>query len=142
MSNQRIRPGQEGIRATLFDLEADIMEIVWASDWTWFAVTQVRIQLLGSRSIAYTTVMTTVARLFKKGVLERRRDGRRFLYHACHTRVGFVQRVADKVLGHVGEGGQDAAMALLVDRVSQADSEELERLEAMIAARREALKGG
>jgi len=142
MKGIRIRPEQHGTRATLFDLEADIMEVVWSSDWEWFAVSQVRDRLLESRDIAYTTVMTTINRLHKKGHFDRQRDGRRHLYHAKYSRDAFNQAMAIEVLDSFDAGSQDAAIALLVDRVSRADGDELARLEKMIRARRKELESG
>lgn len=142
MKGIRIRPEQHGTRATLFDLEADIMEVVWSSDWTWFAVSQVRAELLKKRDIAYTTVMTTIVRLQKKGMFDRKPDGRRHLYRAKYSRDAFTQAMATEVFDSFDAGSQDAAIALLVDRVSRADTDELARLEKMIRARRKELKGG
>lgn len=141
MKGIRVRPEEHGVRATLFDLEADIMETVWSSGWSWFAVTEVRDALLATRDIAYTTVMTTVARLHDKGVLQRRRDGRRYLYRAKLDRASFAQAVASEVLESLDHGGRDAAIALLVDRVARADEGELERIQELIAVRRQELKG-
>ena len=142
MKGIRIRPEQHGIRASLFDLEADIMEAVWSSDWAWFSVADVREALLEERDIAYTTVMTTVSRLHVKGLLRRRRDGRRYLYRVKHSRDAFTKMMARDVLESLDAGGQEAAMALLVDRVSRADVDELKRLEKMIRARRKELERG
>lgn len=142
MKGIRIRPEQQGIRASLFDLEADIMEAVWASDWAWFAVSDVRDALLESRDIAYTTVMTTVVRLRDKGLLRRRRDGRRYLYHAKLSRDAFTRAMARDVLDSLDADSQGAAMALLVDRVSRADGDELAQLEKIIRARRKELTSG
>lgn len=61
-----VRPEQEGLRAFLFDLEADIMEVVWEREWASFSVAQVHRVLHESRAIAYKTVMTTVDRFFHK----------------------------------------------------------------------------
>lgn len=140
MKGIRIRPEQHGIRASLFDLEADIMEAVWSSDWAWFSVADVREALLEERDIAYTTVMTTVSRLYDKGLLRRRKDGRRYLYRAKLSREAFTQTMARDVLDSLDASSQNAAMALLVDRVSRADADELRRLEKMIRARRKELK--
>ena len=75
MKTARIRPGKSGIRAVLFDLEADIMEIVWSKGWDRFTVSEVHGELERQRDIAYTTVMTTVDRLFAKELLTRTRQG-------------------------------------------------------------------
>ena len=142
MKGIRIRTEQQGTRATLFDLEADVMEVVWEQGWPWFAVSKVLAVLQQSRSIAYTTVMTTVSRLHDKGLLERKRDGRRYLYQTRYSQEELAQAMASEVLDCLGPGSQQAAMALLVDRVSRADVAELERLEQMIRERREELKRG
>ena len=75
MKGIRFRPDQEGLRAALFDLEADIMEVVWSKGWQEFAVADVQHELERERDIAYTTVMTTVSRLHEKGLLDREREG-------------------------------------------------------------------
>ncbi len=135
-----IRPEEKGSRATLFDLESDILEVVWTNGLPWFAVSQVRPVLLLEREVAYTTIMTTVSRLQKKGLLERKRDGRRYLYRARYSRQEFAQTMASEVLDSLAVSSQEAAIALLVDRVSRADGDELDRLEQMIRARKRELK--
>lgn len=134
----RIRPEQEGLRASLFDLEADIMEVVWDRAWASFAVADVHEALRVERPIAYTTVMTTVARLADKGLLTRERDGRRYVYRPAMGRAAFLQAMAREVLGSLPPMGREAALALLVEQVAEADRGELDRLEALIARRRAA----
>ena len=139
MKGIRIRPEQQGIRTALFDLEADIMEIVWARGWQEFSVADVHRELERDRAIAYTTVMTTISRLHDKELLGRRRDGRRYLYTPHLSREGFARAMAREVLDCLPEVGQREAVALLVERVQRADTKELDRLEALIRARREEL---
>jgi predicted transcriptional regulator len=61
---------------SLGSLESEVLEIVCASGGG--SVEEVRSRL--SRQFAYTTVMTTLDRLYKKDLLERSKTGRRFLY--------------------------------------------------------------
>ena len=133
----RIRPGKRGIELRLHDLEAVIMEVVWSKRLTSFAVIEVLAELEKRREIAYTTVMTTVARLHDKGVLDRVRDGRRYLYSPKLTREQFLESTAWTVLDEA-VGGQ-TAMAMLVDKVSEASAGELDALEQLIRQRREEL---
>ena len=132
----RIRPEQDGLRTSLFDLEAEIMEVVWEGGWDEFPVSDVHAILEGQREIAYTTVMTTVSRLHDKGLLTRTRQGRRYLYRPVMSRSGFIEAMTREVLGSLPPVGQEAAVALLVERVAEADEAELDRLEALIRARR------
>lgn len=136
MKGIRIRPEKDGLRTSLFDLEAEIMEIVWGNNWDEFAVSDVHELLAAQREIAYTTVMTTVSRLFDKEHLTRRKDGRRYLYQPTMTRTEFIETMTREVLGSLPSVGQDAAVALLVERVAEADESELDRLEALIKQRR------
>lgn len=136
MKGIRIRPELDGLRASLFDLEAEIMELVWAEAWPEFSVSDVHQKLEQRRRIAYTTVMTTVSRLFDKEVLSRRKDGRRYLYAPTRSRSEFITAMTQSVFDSLVPGGRRAAYALLVDRVAEADEEDLERLEALIREKR------
>jgi predicted transcriptional regulator len=48
--------------------------------------------------VAYTTLMTTLDRLFKKNLLERRKDGRAFVYAALVSRDAFDQGIKEDVI--------------------------------------------
>jgi predicted transcriptional regulator len=136
MRGIRIRPEKDGLKATLFDLEADIMEVVWSRGWAEFSVADVHAELSTWRAIAYTTVMTTVSRLHEKGLLRRERDGRRYVYQPSLDRAGFERAVARDMLGSFQDAPSDTAMALLIEAVDAADTAELDQIEALIRARR------
>jgi predicted transcriptional regulator len=132
----RIRPEKRGLRVVLFDLEADIMDLVWSESWDTFSVQEVVDGLSGQRDLAYTTVLTTVRRLFDKGILGRVRDGRRYLYRSKMSRQQFHEQLAQELMRSLPAAGREAALAALVDQVAEDDDEALDRLEAMIRARR------
>lgn len=136
MKGIRIRPEQEGLKTSLFDLEAEIMECVWSSQWESFAVSDVHKVLEADREIAYTTVMTTVSRLFDKGLLDRSKQGRRYIYVPKMSRDEFIKAMTREVLQSLPPVGREAAVALLVEQVAEADEAELDRLEALIRRRR------
>lgn len=110
------------------------MDVVWGKRLTSFAVSDVLALLEEQREIAYTTVMTTVTRLHDKGLLDRQKDGRRFLYSPRLSREQFLESTAREVLDRAVEGPR--AMALLVEKVSDASAAELDELEALIRRRR------
>ena len=70
--------GRAPVPQPLGPLEINVMELLWARGES--NVHHVVDQL--SRPLAYTTVMTTLDRLFKKGLLKRRKVDRAFLYSA------------------------------------------------------------
>ncbi len=137
MKGIRVRTDKHGIRAWLFDLEADVMEIAWAEPKV--SVSGVHEELESSRVIAYTTVMTTMVRLRDKKLLVRERDGKRYLYRAAMTRDEFLQQMADEVLDSLAEAGFDNVASLLVGRLETTNDEELDRLDKLIRRRREEL---
>ena len=136
----RIRKGQDGAAIRLHDLEAEVMDVVWSQGLREFAVSDVLETLERRRDIAYTTVMTTLVRLHEKGVLERRRDGKRYLYTPRYTREAFVQATVREVLESIGSAAGRDVLALLVETASSADEAALDELERMIRRRRRELK--
>jgi predicted transcriptional regulator len=66
-------------------LEAEVLAILW-DQGAWMTPGEVRGILGGEPPLTYSTVMTILRRLWKKGVVERERDGKAFAYHAVRTR--------------------------------------------------------
>ena len=105
-------------------LERAIMDAVW--DRPGDVTVRDLLNVPGARRRAYTTVMTVADRLWRKGLLNRKRAGRAYVYRA---RVSRDQYVADLV-GQVLAGAQDRRSVLLgfVRGVSASDREELRKL--------------
>ncbi len=136
----QIRPDEEGTQVALHDLEADVMDVVWGEDFEAFAVRDVLEVLEQDRDIAYTTVMTTVKRLFDKGLLDREKDGRRYLYSPTLSRREFHARLAVEVMNSLPDSGREAALSALIGDVSEADPDMLDELEELIARRKDELE--
>ena len=93
---------------------------------------------------AYTTLMTTLDRLHKKGLLERTSDGRAFRYTPAMTRAEFdgqhVRSALEKLLNGIAPA--HAPLSFLVDALGEHDAKLLDRLEDEIERKRRELKGG
>ena len=93
--------------------------------------------------IAYTTLMTTLDRLFKKKLLERRKDGRAFLYSAVVGRdeldQGIKEDVVDGLLGH-GADEVEPVLACIVDTISERDRELLDELDRLVQEKKRELR--
>lgn len=93
--------------------------------------------------VAYTTLMTTLDRLYKKKLLDRRKDGRAFLYTPALSpeefEHGIREDVIDGLLGH-GAEGVEPVLACIVDTVSERDRELLDELDRLIKQKRRELK--
>lgn len=101
------------------------MEVVWDTGG-WVTTREVLDVLAGERKLAYTTVMTVLVKLWRKGLLERRKDGRAFAYHAIHTREQWAARRMGELLAIADN--RSAALSHFVSDMSQADLDQLRRL--------------
>lgn len=116
-------------------LEAEVMEVVWQGRD--LPVREVQGKL--PRSVAYTTVMTTLDRLYKKGLVGRRQVGRAFVYSALFTREQLAADLTTGLLTHVlarGSEGAEPFLSNLVDAVAAQDAELLDKLERLVRNRR------
>lgn len=119
-------------------LEVEVMQVLWtAGD---LSVRDVVEKL--DRKLAYTTVMTTLDRLFKKGLLDRQKSERAFLYTARVTHLDWErQRAGDLVAGLLSgsQPSRELLLSSLVDAVGQHDVNLLEQLEEKIRRKRKEL---
>jgi predicted transcriptional regulator len=80
------------------ELEAVIMDRLW--DWGRPAlVREVVDDLRASRPVAYTTVMTVMENLYRKGWLRRERDGRAWRYEPTGSRSAYTAALMSDALG-------------------------------------------
>lgn len=97
--NASFRFNQSGLKKFLGDLECDIMELVWKKANPTITVRQIHDILRQQREIAYTTVMTTMARLAEKGLLKIiGQDRLAHCYVPDKTREDFVRDAVARVL--------------------------------------------
>lgn len=107
-------------------LEAAVMDRVWARGGA-VNVREILEDLQQERQIAYTTVMTVMDNLFKKGLLRRERVGKAYVYEATASREGHTARLMRQVL----EGSRNPAAAL-VHFLSELSPRESEALRAAL----------
>ena len=134
------RPREAACR-TLGRLEREVLEEAWRRGEV--SVGEVH-QSFGER-VAYTTLMTTLDRLFKKNLLDRRRAGRAFLYSPRITREEFERHVAEDIIDGLldsGGGGGEPLLACIVDTVSERDRELLDTLYRLVREKRHELRRG
>ena len=130
---------EEPVPQPLGPLEVAVMEILWQRGES--AVRDV-VECL-ERPLAYTTVMTTLDRLYKKGLLDRRKCERAFLYSPRLSRAEWEhKRAGEFVAGFLAspQPGPDLLISCLVEAVGQHDERLLDELERKIQERRKELK--
>jgi predicted transcriptional regulator len=112
----------------LTEVELEIMHVVWElGDAT---VKQVHDVLSVRRPVAYTTVMTMLGLLAKKGHLKREESGRAFVYRPAHPKGRVVSRMLDDFVARVFQGSaRPLVLALLKEKkISKRDLDEIARL--------------
>jgi len=98
------RTGRPGIRKMLGDLEADVMEVVWARPPGEGTTVRDVFEVLYDRrrrakeTIAYTTVMNTMTRLARKNLLQTERAEQAYVYSATLSQDEFVARFVGRIL--------------------------------------------
>jgi predicted transcriptional regulator len=93
------RPNRPGIRKVLGDLEAEIMELIWArAPAEGVTVRDIFEPLHRRRRLAYTTIMSTMARLARKGLLKIKKHGQAYVYFPAFTPAEFESRIVGRLL--------------------------------------------
>ena len=119
-------------------LEFELMEILWSSGES--TVRDV-VQKL-TRPLAYTTVMTTLDRLFKKGLLDRHKSDRAFVYLPQLSRQEWERHRAGNLVADFLSGprpSRDLLLSCLLDAVGEHDASLLDELEKKVRSRRKEL---
>jgi predicted transcriptional regulator len=122
-------------------LEIAVMEILWATGDS--SVHDVIRRL--ERPLAYTTVMTTLDRLYKKGLLDRRKEERAFVCAPRFTKAEWERKRAGDMLAAFFAGPKpsgDLLISCLVDLVGEQDGALLDELERRIQLKRRDLESG
>ncbi|WP_066638677.1 BlaI/MecI/CopY family transcriptional regulator [Serinicoccus hydrothermalis] len=126
------------LRSTsLGDLERVVMEILW-SEGPGLSVRDVIDQLAQrdhDKELAYTTVMTVLDRLSKKGIAERTRDGRAWRYSAAASREQLAATALRSALDTV-KADRTAAMLHFLDDASPGELDDLRAALAEVERRR------
>jgi predicted transcriptional regulator len=131
------RPSEMAL-AALGPLERQVLDETWRRG----EVSVRDICVAFNEQIAYTTVMTTLDRLFKKHLLDRRKSGRAFLYSPAVSREQLETGIREDVIEGLLDGTEaiQPVLACIVDAVSEKDRELLDELERLVQEKKQQLK--
>jgi predicted transcriptional regulator len=96
----------------------------------------------GSINLAYTTVMTTLDRLYKKQLLNRAAEGRAFRYSPRYTQQELEKAAVGETIRQMLGSGDAASLPLsyLVEAVSEHDARLLDDLQRLLDEKRRELR--
>ncbi len=123
------------VAKSLGELQLLVLSALWESAAP-LSVRNVLQRVKRKPPLAYTTVLTVLTRLHAQNVVVREKQGRAFYYRPRVSREQWTgQRAADELAAAGGPPNQ-AVLAAFLDSAERADPALLERLSALIAARR------
>ena len=120
-------------------LEQRLLEALWARG----TATVREVVEGGCDDLAYTTVMTTLDRLFKKSLLTREAEGRAFRYSPRFTREELHREVAGEAFRQLLDASPAASLPLsyLVEILTERDEQLLDDLRQLVETKRRELRG-
>lgn len=134
------RTDRPGIRKVLGDLEAEIMELIWARPADQGTTVRDIFEILyDRRRIAYTTVMSTMSRLAKKHLLQVVKQDHTYIYAPNVSQQEFISRFVDRIVadllvsftgetlnafGKQGPSGSAEPARQMLDEITQLRKEE------------------
>lgn len=118
----------------LGSLETSVMELVWRKAPA--TAREVCDRLTGANERAYTTIMTTMDRLHRKGLLEREKDGLAWRYSPTVSKAEFKQTVARGLAAALLRKDRESGLSAFVDTAAGLDEALLDRLAELIRQRR------
>ena len=126
---------QKKKQMALGSLEETLMTILWQGGH--MSVREVN-EHLREKKLAHTTVMTTLDRLFKKGLLLRTKEGLAYIYYPAMSREAYQQRLVGATVAGLMSKVQDTVpvLAAFIDLAADLDEANLTKLEALIAERK------
>jgi len=129
-----------GLASVFGALELRVLEALWRRGED----ASVRDLMPEFPQAAYTTLMTTLDRLFRKGTLRREKAGRAFYYVPRASQDQLISELAGSTIATLlpaNTASMRPIMSLFVDTLGDRDRALLDELETLVRARREELKG-
>ena len=108
---------------SLGDAEMEVLQLVW--DLGEASVSQVQDALLKSRKVAYTTVMTTMQNLTRKGFLKFRKDGASYIYRAAQEPKTVRKNMLNHLMTKVFKGSPAALIQTLAENEELSEEERI-----------------
>lgn len=128
--SKRQRENADPIARYLGELQAEVMATFWGRESATVREALDEINARRKKKLAYTTVLTLVSRLWRRGLLKRDAEGRGFRYRAVGSREELLGELSDELIDRLLDDFGDIAVARLGDRLDHLDPARLAKLRA------------
>lgn len=115
------------------DHELEILKVIWERGQA--TVREVYVDLSKQRKIAYTTVLTMMGVLERKGHLKKKEGERAYVYSPAHPQDQVKDRMVKEFVNRVFDGSSKPLLVHLVEN-DQMTQQELKEIEALVQQRR------
>lgn len=122
-------------RPYLGELEIAVMEYLWSVESA--DAKTVHLKLGTLRGISANTIQSTMERLFKKELLQREKISHAYVYSSIVNREELMAEMIDNVVDKLSGGSTEAMLTTFVDLAERVEEDTLDRLEELIAERRQ-----
>jgi predicted transcriptional regulator len=122
--------------SNLGELEMSVLEYVWEHGET--DVKKAHEDIGVERGITHNTVQSTFKRLWEKGLLERTKQGRAYVYASNFDRKELTELMVGDLVDQVAGADVSVALEAFVNLADRAGDSTLEALEQLVASRRSA----
>jgi predicted transcriptional regulator len=120
----------------LYELESEVMDEVWCQDGpTTVRAVMAALNSRASKERAYTTIMTIMARLARKGVLRRELHGKTHVYAPVVSREEYLELRARAEVGALVEEYGELALANFAREIAKLDDGRLDELNRLARKR-------
>jgi predicted transcriptional regulator len=126
-------------RNRLGNLERAVLEHLWSTADAHpdgLTVREVHDEIGVERGLAYTTLMTVLDRMAKKGLVHRERDGRAWRYTPASTRAELTSETLHHTLGELAGDKRRSALLHFLDESTPEEIDELKAALAELESRR------
>ncbi|GAA4855892.1 BlaI/MecI/CopY family transcriptional regulator [Paenibacillus vulneris] len=130
MKIHHFKTNESGLNRFFGTLEAKIMEILWEGPEK--AIKEVQQRLEQEKAVNFNTVMTVMNRLVEKGILQKRMEGRSFLYRPVLTKEQFIDTQSKELTHELIEEFGPLVVNHMLDALDEADPVLMEKLEQKI----------
>jgi predicted transcriptional regulator len=135
--NRTFRLFRPSPKTLLGPLEQQLLEELWQRG----SATVRELLDQGDVNLAYTTVMTTLDRLYKKDLLNRVVEGRAYRYSPRHTEQELHKAaIGEAIRNLLGSSAAALPLSYLVEAVSEQDVQLLDELQRLVECKRRELR--
>ncbi|GIO52994.1 BlaI/MecI/CopY family transcriptional regulator [Paenibacillus cellulositrophicus] len=120
-----------GLERFFGPLEAKVMDVIW-SRLEAVTIKEVNAKISEDKPMSFNTIMTVMNRLVDKGILQKKLQGKSYVYSPVLTKEQFLEEQSKELSYDLVKEFGSRAVAHMIDAMEQVDPDLLDQLEKQI----------